>query len=66
MRVDLKFEIGQPVFIKNDLDQNELVVTGFVVRPSNSIIYIVSDCGQETNFYDFELTAEKDTLKQLS
>jgi hypothetical protein len=62
----LAFVIGQTVFIKNDKDQCELIVTGYTVRPNGLITYILSDLGHETSFYDFELTDEKDTLKSIS
>jgi len=62
----LAFVIGQTVFIKNDKGQQELIVTGYTVRPNGLIIYILSDLGYEKSFYDFELTDEKDTLKSIS
>ena len=62
MLLDNKFNIGDEVFLKTDLEQSGRLVTGLIIR-AGCIIYQLS-CGvSESNHYDFELTVERDILK---
>lgn len=59
-----KFEIGKPIYLKTDSDQEEHILTGYTVRPG-VIIYLTSLYKTESPHYEFELTAEPDPLKKL-
>lgn len=62
MIIDNKFEIGQPVYIKTDKDQDMGIVTSIEIVPNNLVMYHVSIRSYENNYYDFELSAEKNVL----
>jgi hypothetical protein len=56
--IESKYEIGQIIYLKTDIDQKQRIVTGIIVR-SQSILYELS-CGTETSgHYDFEITTEQ-------
>lgn len=61
----IKYRIGEPVFFKTDNDQQEHIVTGYIIRPG-AVIYLVSNNGYETRCYDFEITSEKNIAKSLN
>ena len=62
MLIENKFNIGDEVYLKTDVDQNCRLVTGLTIR-ATSISYDLS-CGvAESTHYDFEITIEKDVLK---
>ncbi len=62
MLIDSKFNIGDEVYLKTDIDQNCRLVTGLTVR-ATSISYDLSCGTSESTHYDFEITLEKDVLK---
>lgn len=63
MVVDNKYEFGQEVYLKTDVDQKIRLVTGLLVRPNGSMSYELS-CGTECRWhYDFEISTVKDVLK---
>ena len=50
--------VKDKVYIINDVDQRERVITGVLIRPSD-MIYCVG-CGTEESWhYDFELSTDK-------
>lgn len=60
MTLNPKFTIGQTVYLKVSSEVGGMVV-GLVVRPGNTITYLVA-FGDETDercCFDIELTAEK-------
>ena len=59
----LEFSIGQSVYVKTDVQQRERIVTGIILRPFNSVTYLVTLDELEAGLYGFELTGEKDILK---
>ena len=65
MLIDNKFNIGDKVYLDTDSEQHERIVTGFTVR-QNSIIYAISKGSSESWHYDFEITTEKDVVKQTT
>lgn len=60
--INTKFDFGDGVYLKHDLEQNERMVTGFAINPGN-IIYTVSFGEVITSHYDFEMSHEKDITK---
>lgn len=62
----LKFAIGQTVYIITDDDQRPRIITGIVLRPSNSVIYTVAHGTSESSHYAMELSAERDIIKATS
>ena len=59
-----KFALGQIVFLKTDDEQEEYIVTGFIIRQGN-IAYGISIATTESFHWDFELNAEIDELKKV-
>lgn len=58
MKVDTHLDFGTVVYLKTDKEQDEFLVTGFIIRP-HGILYIISYEGLERNVYDFEITTER-------
>jgi hypothetical protein len=66
MVIDNKFEIGQEVYLKTDIDQKLRIITAILVLPGNCYRYELS-CGTDCRwFYEFEITSEKNVLMTTS
>lgn len=62
MVIDNKFQIGQEVFLKTDIEQKKRIVSAIIVRTGNCVYYEVC-CGTESKWhYDFEMSLEKDVV----
>lgn len=62
MVLDSKFDFGQEVFLKTDIDQKMRIVTGICIRPNGWISYELS-CGTESRWHnDFEISTEKNVV----
>ena len=65
MIISTPYELGDIVYMKIDVDQNEMMITGFNVR-QRGITYELSRSNGSTSWhYDFEFTLEKSVLKQV-
>lgn len=65
MTINPKFKVGDPAYLKTDPDQYERIVLGYVIQPG-AIMYTTQLVNEKpTDHYDFELTGEPDTLKQM-
>ena len=62
MLVDLKYNIGDFVFLKTDTEQNERIVTAILIT-KNDIQYQLSFGSESQYHYDFEISSEKNILK---
>lgn len=60
--MEVKFKMGQIVFLITDPEQNERIITGWIVRP-NQIIYYVTFCTNESTHYEIEIGTEKNWRK---
>jgi hypothetical protein len=60
--VEIKYNIGQTVFLKTDQRQEDRLVYGYKVY-RNEVIYLLTFGTQISEHYDFELTADRDQLK---
>jgi hypothetical protein len=56
MVINNKFNIGDTVYIKTDVDQSPGIITCIQVNPGD-ILYSVSRNSSTSHFYDFELYA---------
>ncbi|MCE7039199.1 hypothetical protein [Dyadobacter sp. CY312] len=65
MLLENKFDIGETVYLKTDIDQYERLVTGFRVRET-SIVYYLSMETKETEHFHFEISRVRDVLKSLN
>lgn len=62
--VEPKYNIGEIVYIKTDVEQHQRIVTALVICPANDILYELT-CGiVASKHYDFELTTEKNYVSQ--
>ena len=65
MIIKTKYNIGQVVYLRTDIEQDARIITGMTIRYSG-IIYALS-CGPiETSHYDFEFSVTKNTLITLN
>ncbi len=55
----VSFNLKEIVYVITDGLQEPRIITGIVIRPSGQIHYMASNKGVETEFYEFELSAEK-------
>ena len=60
--VEIKYNIGQTVYLKTDNQQLERIVYKYVVY-RNEVLYGLTFGTQISEHYDFELTADRDQLK---
>lgn len=61
MLIDSKFEIGNTVYLKTDIEQKKRLVTGIYVRET-SVAYMLSCGADESTHYHFEISEEVDVL----
>lgn len=59
----IDFQIGQPVYLKTDVEQHERMVTGIYLRPNRGITYALTLGTTETVHYAMEISTERDVLK---
>ena len=61
---EIKFNIGDVVFLKTDSQQEIRVVTGILLRPSGNLYYL-SKSTEETTHYEIEISKEVNELIKL-
>jgi hypothetical protein len=66
MIINPKYEIGQIVYLKTDLDQLPRIVFGYIIYRSVEIIYKIAHGTNNSEHYEFELSDEKDVLLKLT
>lgn len=66
MIIDNKFDIGQEVYIKTDVDQIKGIINSIEVCPNELLIYKVAIRSFTHGYYDFEISAEKDIITATS
>ena len=59
MTITPRYKIGEIVFSITDPEQNARMVTGYTIRKSGLILYLVTFIDCERQFEDFELSSEK-------
>lgn len=64
MMIDEKFQLGQVVYVKTDIEQSPGMVTAINIRPGH-VTYLVTTGDSSVCFYDFELSAEKSNALHL-
>lgn len=65
MKINTKYNFGDIVYLKTDIEQSERIIIGITLIP-NSIIYTLM-CGVEmSEHYEFEITENLDTLKKIT
>lgn len=60
--IDNKYEIGEIVFLKTDLEQLPRIVTCVKVFAQGELTYELSQGAGITQHYEFEITKEKITI----
>lgn len=61
---EIKYKIGDFVYLITDIDQYKRIVTGITIR-LNSVIYAITFGENETTHYDFEISKEPNlTMKE--
>ncbi|MFP4527707.1 MAG: hypothetical protein ACLFQX_04090 [Candidatus Kapaibacterium sp.] len=64
INMEIKFMIGQTVFLRTDSEQRERIVTGVTILPG-MIRYGLSCGTEETWHYEFEINENKDVIKAM-
>jgi hypothetical protein len=59
LKINNKFELNQEVYVKYEEDQPLVLIVSILITP-NGLIYYCSDGGE---YYDIELSADKDLTK---
>lgn len=57
-----KFSIGQIVFLITDMDQLDRIVTGYIIRPGQTMFYLTQGTN-ETVHYEMEIATDKNWKK---
>lgn len=65
MIVNTKYNFGDIVFLKTDPDQFERMITKIIIC-QECIIYGVNMGSVFSEHYDFELSSQKDLMKELN
>ena len=58
------FNIGDIVYLKTDPDQYERIIVGFEIT-TRGLMYILNYISSQSYHYEFEITGNKNILKQL-
>lgn len=66
MTIKNAFELKEHVYLITDTEQLERIVVGIYVTPGGTLTYTLTCGGEESEHYDFEISAEFDTLKKVS
>lgn len=60
--LQVEHEFGDEVYMKTDPEQQKMIVTGYIVRPDNSVRYLCTIVHQESQHFGFELASERDIM----
>lgn len=55
MNIKTKFDIGQLVSLKHDIENLPRAITGISIRPNNTITYNLISSDKDTWHYEFEI-----------
>ena len=61
-KYELKYNIGDSVYLKTDTDQYERIVTAILIRQCG-IMYSLSQATNDSYHYDFEISRDRNILK---
>jgi hypothetical protein len=61
---NIKYKIGQIVFLKTDAEQLCRMVTGILIR-DNYCVYYLTNCTFETSHYEMEISEEINEIIKL-
>ena len=62
----IEFGIGELVYLVTDPDQNKRIVTGIMLRPSKTVLYVLSFGTVESYNYEVEITRERNVITATS
>ncbi len=60
MIIENKYDIGQCVYLRTDVEQKKRLCVGIHVCPGNRLVYELSAGAETTENYDFEISADPD------
>lgn len=64
MRIDTKYDIGEHVYLKTDIDQKQRMIVEINIKPLGLVYRLM--CGVEGIWhYDIEFTKEKNVLMSV-
>lgn len=59
------YEMGDTVYLTTDKEQLPRIITGYSLRPNNTVCYYLSQGTQETIHYGIEISDRVDELMKL-
>jgi len=66
MKAISKYDFGDIVYLKTDPEQLERMVTGFTVRPNNTVMLLLTTSdSEETSHFEWEVSINKNITKTL-
>jgi len=65
MTIKTKYNIGQVVYLRTDIEQDARIITGITMRYSG-VIYLLTCETLETPHYDFEFSTTRNQLITLN
>lgn len=66
MIVNVPYEFGDIVFLKTDPDQYERMVYKISIYPNGAVMVALSFGATNSEHYDFEVSTQKDLMKELN
>lgn len=66
MIINNKFNLGQVVYLRTDIEQQARIVTLLEISPGGTIIYGLTCGTQDSKHFDIEITEERDALMAAS
>lgn len=64
MKFESKYDLGQIVYLKTDIDQRERIITQIKFDPTGCI-YKLALCTEETYHFDIEISTQRNIIKAL-
>lgn len=65
MIIDTPYEFGDIVFLKTDINQDEMIITEMRVLQKGVILYLLSRGMQSSSHYEYEFEREPDLSKKF-
>jgi hypothetical protein len=61
IKINVQFKIGQSVYLRTDADQEQRIVTGYVITRNDVLYDLVCGIVNSTH-YAFEISTDKDPM----
>lgn len=62
MKISNTYNIGDKIYLVVDPEQNQYLIVGIMVMPTNLLMYRITGSDGTDDYYDFELSPTKNIL----